>query len=422
MSGSREALARMSSSTAPAEAQPAPAVRPPHVPLALVALLTFSGTFAMHIFVPALPSAAADLFVGPSSMQLTISLYILGLAVGQLIYGPVSDRFGRRPTLMVGLAIYALAGLAAAFAGNIHVLIVARLLQAFGGCAGLVLGRAIVRDTAGPDNAARRLALLNLMVTLGPGMAPLAGALLAGVAGWRAIFLVLTGLGVVNLLLTWRLLPETAVPASGGGGAVARNYRRLMLSPAFLGFAIGGGCATTSMYAFIAAAPFIFVEELHRPAGQVGTYLAVLILGVWVGSVLASRLVGRMPIRRLLVGANAISVVAALLLLVTVVSGHLSAGLAVGLMFVFTLGVGTAAPAALTEAVSVDPHVIGSASGLYGFSQMAVGALCTSLVGFGSNPALAAAVVLTGAGVVAQLAFLVAARFQGRATHAKAIA
>ncbi|SME90876.1 MFS transporter, DHA1 family, bicyclomycin/chloramphenicol resistance protein [Tistlia consotensis] len=380
------------------------------VPLWLLAVLTFTGTLAMHIFVPALPIAAADLGATPAAMQMTISLYILGLAFGQLVYGPLADRFGRRSVLMVGLTIYSAASLAAALAPGATSLIALRLLQALGGCAGLVLARAIVRDTAAPSEAARRLALMNLMVTLGPGLAPIVGSFLATELGWRSIFLLLCLLGITNLTLTWRLLPETRQATAGGGAGVARNYLRLLKSPAFLGYALGGGCATTSLYGFVAAVPFILVEQLHRPTYEVGVSLAILILGVWVGSAVASHLITRLPIGRLLVGANALSVVAAAVLLVAALSGHLSLALTIGPMFVFTLGAGTASPAALTQAISVNPHVVGSASGLYGAAQMAVGALCTSLVSIGSDHALSAALVLTAAGLIAQLSFWIALR------------
>jgi DHA1 family bicyclomycin/chloramphenicol resistance-like MFS transporter len=242
-------------------------------------------------------------------------------------------------------------------------------------------------------------------------VAPLAGSALAGTLGWRSIFLALAAFGAVNILLSWRLLPETAVTGSSGGTrTLLRNYAGLLRSPAFLGYAIGGGCATTSMYAFIAAAPFVLVQQLGRTGAEVGPIIAVLVLGVWVGSILASRLITRVALRRLLILANLLSVAAALILLLGVLAGQLSVALVVATMFLFTLGVGTAAPAALTQAIGVNPQVIGSASGLYGFTQMAVGALCTALAGLGSNPALAAALVLAASGVVAQGAFWLALR------------
>ena len=380
-------------------------------PLWLLALITLSGTLAMHMFVPALPRAARDLGASAGALQSTVSVYILGLAVGQLVYGPLSDRYGRRPLLIAGLVLYTVAGLAAAVAPDVHTLIAARLVQALGGCAGLALGRAMVRDTAAPEDAARRLALLNLMVTLGPGLAPLVGGALSEAYGWRAIFVALGALGAANIWLTLRQLPETGQRRAGVTAAsLALEYGRLLRSPAFLGYAVGGGCATTAMYAFFAVAPFVFVDELHRSPHEVGVYLAMLIAGVSLGSVLASRLVARVAIERLLAWASGAAVLAAFALLGIVLGGTISVPLILGPMFVFTMGVGLASPMALTKAVSVNPKVIGSAAGLYGFAQMAVGALCTMLAGLGRDPALAAASVLAAAGVIGQAAFWMAAR------------
>jgi DHA1 family bicyclomycin/chloramphenicol resistance-like MFS transporter len=384
-----------------------------NAPLWLLTLITFSGTLAMHIFVPALPEAAKDLGASTGEMQLTMSLYISGLAVGQLIYGPLADRFGRRPTLIVGLVIYGVTGIAASFAPDVHSLIAARLFQALGGCAGLVIGRAIVRDTGTATQTGRRLALMNLMVTLGPGAAPMIGGLLTTFFGWRSIFYLLATLGVINIVFTWFLLPETKpdMPKTGLR-TLGRNYGSLLTSPAFIGYSIGGGCATTSMYAFISASPFIFTDQLHRPAFEVGLYLAVMISGVWVGSALIARLIQRLPLDRLMVGANLFSVVAAATFLIAVLTGYMSVPLVVLAMFFYALGVGMASPAALTQAISLNPNVIGSASGLYGFAQMAVGAVCTALAGIGSNPALAVALVLAGAGTLAQTAFWIALRYK----------
>ena len=384
-------------------AENAPAAQ---APLWLLALITFSGTLAMHMFVPALPAAAQDLGASMPLMQMTISLYVLGLAFGQLAYGPLSDAFGRRPVLMVGLVLYTLAGLAAAFAPDAPSLVAARLVQALGGCAGLVLGRAMVRDAGAGEDAVRRMALLTLMMLVGPGLAPMLGGLLSATLGWRSIFLLLAAMGAVGMACAWWLLPETG---RGGGtlslSGLGREYRALLGSRTFLGLAIGGGCATTSLYAFVAAAPFIFVEELHVPVHEVGIYLGLLILGMAAGNLQTARLVRRFGVAQAMLAANLLSVVAAFGFLGLVLAGRLAVWPMVGLMMLFTLGIGLASPAALTRAVSVNPKVIGSAAGLYGFAQMGIGAICTSLAGIGSDPALAAASVLAVAGVVSQGCF-----------------
>ncbi|MBB5752754.1 Bcr/CflA family efflux MFS transporter [Prosthecomicrobium pneumaticum] len=402
----------MNQHVSPALAIDAPVPPRPPVPLWLLALFVFSGTVAMHIFVPALPAAGAALAASPAAMQMTVSLYILGLAFGQLIYGPIADRFGRRPALIGGLVLYALAGGSALLATSVEALVAARLFQALGGCAGLVISRAVVRDTSAPTDAARRLALMNLMVMVGPGVAPVLGGFLSATVGWRSIFLVTALFGLVNLALAWGLLPETGIAGPRRArGALMRDYLGLLRSPAFLGFAVGGSCATTSMYAFVAAAPFIFVHQLGRPDYEVGLYLAGMMLGVWFGSVAASRLIGRIPLGRLAVAANAASVVAAFVFLAAALAGALSVPLVLGAMIVFNIGVGISAPVALAQAVSVvDPRIVGSASGLYGAAQMAIGALCAALAGLGADPALAAAAVLAAAGLIAQAGFWLALR------------
>jgi len=387
-------------------ASAAPLISPKNVPVWLLALVTFSGTLAMHIFVPALPSAAADLGASIGEMQMTVSLYIFGLAVGQLVYGPLSDRYGRRPVLMSGLVLYTLAGLAALVSPSVHALIAARLFQALGGCAGLVIARAIVRDTSTADDTAKRLAVMNLMVTVGPGLAPIAGGALAATLGWRSIFVALCALGIINMLMTWKLVPETGRRnAETSIKSLSRDYLGLLRSPAFVGYAIGGGCATTSMYAFTASAPFIVMNELHRPATEVGICLALLIFGYWIGSMIATRLIGRFAMKRLMVISNLVSIAAALAFLALAASGELQLLPMMTAIMVYTIGAGVASPNALTLAVSVNPKVTGSASGLYGATQMAVGAVCTALAGIGGDPGLAAASVLVGASILAQSCF-----------------
>ncbi|MFT3690342.1 multidrug effflux MFS transporter [Paenirhodobacter sp.] len=380
-------------------------------PIWLLALLTLSGTMAIHIFVPALPQVAAAFGTTASAAQMTLSAYIVGLALAQIVYGPIADHIGRRPVLIAGMAIYALAGAAAFAAPSIQVLIVARFFEALGGGSGLVLGRAMVRDGAGPEDAARKLSLMNLIVMAGPGISPLVGAGLAAATGWRSIFLLLCLLGLVNLALVWRRLPR--VPQAEGRSlrVVMANYVALLGSPGFLGYAIGGGFATTALYAYVGAAPFIFINQLHRPSGEVAVYLAFNILGAWLGSLTVSRLAGRIRMRRLLVAGNLLSCLGAGLFLLAVLTGWLSVPLTVATMLVFSYGAGIASPMALSEALNLNPAATGSASGLYGCVQMVIGAICAALSGIGGNPALAAALVMTAAGIIAQLSFWISQRY-----------
>ena len=388
----------------------------PAPPLWLLVLITVSGTMGMHMFVPALPEAARGLATTAGEMQMAISIYIIGLAFGQLVYGPVSDAFGRRPLLMTGLALYTLGGIAAALAPGLRTLLAARLVQALGGCAGLALGRAIVRDTTHADTAVRQLALLNLMVMVGPGLAPVVGGAVSAIAGWRAIFVLLAVSGAITLWFTWRLLPETS-RASGtfGVGVLLRDYRELLTSRTFVGFALGGGCATTSVYAFLSAAPFIFIDELHQPVHMVGVYAGLMVLGMAVGNAVTSRLAQSVPAARLIRIGGALSLASALVLLAIVLSGHLAVLNTIGVMLFFTCGCGMTSPAALAKAVSVNPRLVGSASGLYGFTQMGIGAACTALAAVGHDPALSALTVMVAASVLAQVSFTVALRSE-RAT------
>lgn len=375
------------------------------VRLWLLTLIVFSGTLAMHIFVPALPRAAVDLGVSTAKIQQTISFYILGLAGAQLIYGPISDRFGRRRTLIAGLVLYTVAGIVAAIATEIQLLVVARLFQALGGGAGLVLGRAMVRDTSADNETVRRLALMNLVTTAGPALAPVVGAVIVEAFGWRPIFWMLCMLGATNIVLAWRLLPETNRSTASSETSLRQSYMQLLRTPVFIACCLGAGCATTSMYAFIAAAPFMFVEQMHRSPHEVGVFLGILISGITLGAVVVGRIYKRFSSVGIVIRATLLSLICAVAMLGAVLVGFLNVYFFVAMAFLLTLGIGIAAPASLAIAMSVNRQVIGSASGLYGFTQMTVGAICTTLVGIGNDPALASTLILTGAFLISQACF-----------------
>jgi DHA1 family bicyclomycin/chloramphenicol resistance-like MFS transporter len=342
---------------------------------------------------------------------MAISIYILGLGLGQLVYGPLADSFGRRPLMLAGLVLFTVSGCVAAFAPNVVVLVAARFAQAVGGCVGLLLPRAIVRDTSESARAVKRLAMMNLMAMAGPGLSPLVGGALAAGLGWRSVFVLLTSLGAVNLFLAWRLLPETGTPTGRiSAASVASDYRQLLGSARFLGLSVGGACATTSFYGFITAAPFIFVHQLHRPLTEVGLYLGFTVGGAFIGSILAGRLAGRMPPDRLMVRSHQLTVSSAALFLLSLWLIGPRVDVIVALTFIHALGMGICSPIVSVQVMGVVPRLIGSAAGLYGGIQMVTGALCAALVTLHPDAALAAASVLVSMGLLGQLAFHLARR------------
>lgn len=363
-------------------------------PLWVLVLVTLSGTMAMHIFVPALPVAGEALGAEPSGMQQTITLYVIGLALGQLIYGPVSDTWGRRPALLVGLSLYFSASVLALFAPSLQWLVAARLLQALGGAAGITLGRAIVRDIAPPDRVTRDLALLNLLTLVGPGLSPIVGAYLADHFGWRAIYVFLICIGSAMLFCAWKLLPETNLNRRPQAiTRIALDYGSLLANPRFAAFMLGGACSSTALYPYLATAPYIVHEQLGLPIRYVGWFAASTIVGAGLGTFLTRKLAGRWPAERFLYIGSGLGLGLATLFLCIQALGWLSAPLLLALMVVMTFGAGMASPAALSRALgATTPALAGTAAGLYGFAQMAMGAVGTMLVGFGEVPALACAV------------------------------
>jgi DHA1 family bicyclomycin/chloramphenicol resistance-like MFS transporter len=384
-------------------------------PFWLLAAVTATGTLAMHILIPVLPLAAADFSVSRRAIQQAITLYLFGIAGGQLLYGPVSDRFGRRPTLIAALILYIAAGAVAGWAATFGTLLVARVLQAVGGCGGLVLGRAIVRDSAGRGEATSRMALLTMVQSLAPGVGPAVGGFLGARFGWRSILVMLVALGLVTLAGVILAMPETT--AARRSGRMLRGYPQLLRSRTFCGYLFGGAFTSTTFFAYLTASPFIFTDMLHRPATEVGLYYLVVLAGVPIGSFGSSRLARRVPSVLLLRATSAIALTGAALFFAVAAIGNLTVVTVLGPMILFSVGVGAASPVAVTAAISTDPQLIGAASGLYGFMQMANGALCTLMVGLiPADPAFAAATVLLAGLLLGQSFFLLATRAQPSAS------
>lgn len=380
--------------------------------LFLLVWITISGTFPIHLFVPALPEVAREFHASAASVQLTITLYIVGLSIGQLIYGPISDRFGRRPVLLLGLALYTVATAAASLSPSLGALVTARVAQALGGCVGLVLGRAIACDGIAADRVTRRLAMLSLAMSLSPALAPIIGAQLSTAFGWRWVLGALTISNSAVLCVTALSLPEThVVRAPRRARAYALSYLSLLRSRAFFSHALGGAFATTSFYAFVAASPFILIQQLGVSTRTFGLIYLVVIFGLGCGSLTAKFVAGRVRASRVLVVAGGVMVLASLALLIAYLEHAFTPGVITCAMLAFIFGTGLASPFAQSGAINADRAFAGSASGLYGFIQMAFGALCTTLVALGSkDSALAMTAVLLCASLASLIAFSVAPR------------
>ena len=352
-------------------------------PLWLLVLVTLSGTMGMHIFIPALPVAGQALAASSASMQQTITLYVVGLALGQLLYGPLADAIGRRPALLLGRVIYFLSSILALFATTVEWLVIARFLQALGGAAGMALGRAIMRDVASPTRLTKDMALLNLLTLVGPGLGPIIGAYLADHFGWRSIYVFLVLVGGAMMASTYRVLGETHHQRSRlQAGRIAKDYFQLLSNRRFSTLLLGGSCISAALYPYLASAPYILNVQMGLPISSIGWFAAATTVGASVGTFFTRRMSGRWTDDQILAVGAGLSLSMAGLLLILHFCGWLTPTTIMIVTVVMTMGAGVSSPAAMASALSVYPALTGSAAGLYGFGQMGMGALGTFAVGF----------------------------------------
>lgn len=371
---------------------------PPRISLALLVLIAFSGTLAMHIFVPALPAAAEALATDTATIQLAVTVYIFGLAIGQLLYGPLSDAFGRRPAVLAGLALYFVGSVACYFASNIETLLAVRFLQALGGAGGLALTRVIVADTSKGAAATRGIAILNMILLVGPGTAPIFGAEISELFGWRTIFLLLSLMGISAIIFTIFRLPETGSPSGNfslkkvGGDLVglARNGR-------FLRVATGGAAGSTACYGYFVSAPFILHTEMGLSVQAVGYCVGSTLAAAAAGSMLTRSIVGKLPDRMLMLTFSMLGVLAGGIFLAGALGHWLNPALVVGLSCFILFVAGALGPLTISNSLRDAGAQAASASGIYGSLQMMVGVLCSLVAGLFSDHAFGCGLILFGA-------------------------
>lgn len=390
------------------------AARPPPS-LAILVAVTAMGPLALNIFMPSMPAMPGLFDTDYATVQLTLSLFLGGLAVSQLLYGPLADRFGRRPLLLIGVALFLAGSLLALFAASIEMLIAGRLIQAVGGCAGLVLGRAIVRDLYERDKAASVIAYMIMAMVVAPMLGPLIGGYLHDWFSWRATFVLVAVFAAVVfaavLLLAGETLPAPQ-PLPGITGLL-RAYGRLLRRPLFCGYAGQTALSSAGFFAFLGGAPYVVVDIMGRPAKEYGVYFALTALGYMFGNYLSGRMAVRVGIERMIGAGVTISFLGAAAMTVFGAAGALTPLALFGPMVLYSVGNGLSLPNGIAGAVSVDPLAAGTASGLSGFMQMAIGAGASVLTGVliaGADSQLPLTLVMLATTVLAILAHLATLR------------
>ena len=387
--------------------------RSPRGLLVLLGALSAFGPLSMDLYLPALPAVEDDLRAGQSPVQLTLSAVALGLAAGQLVAGPLSDRFGRRGPLLLGVGAWALASLLCALSPTVWVLVAIRLLQGLGGAAGIVLARAIVRDRYEGTESARVFAVLASIGGAAPVLAPVLGGQLLRVTDWRGLFVVLAGIGLVLLgAAAWRL-PETLPPdqrVAGGVRTTVRNGRSLVRRRAFLAAVLSQGMAFGALFTYISGSSFVLQDGFGLSAQQFSLVFAAngigIVLAGQVSRVLVARAGSRLLVR---VGLGAQVVGSAAL----VVAALADAGLPVVLpaLFVVVSATGLVLPNATALAMADAARMAGTASALVGVGQFAIAGVGAPLAGLGTaGTLLPMAAVMLGFALLGGLATAALAR------------
>ncbi|WP_018908455.1 multidrug effflux MFS transporter [Salinispora arenicola] len=403
--------------TAPDVATPAGKPQPAEVGgglglLLLLGAITAIGPLSLDMYLPALPTMAHDLDASQAQIQLSLTTCLVGLALGQFVTGPLSDRWGRRRPVLIGLGAYAVLALACAAAPSAPVFTALRFAQGFAGGMGAVVTRAVVRDLYSGRAAAKYFSRLTLVFGLAPIAAPTAGSLVLRFGSWRALFVLLAVVGALLTAIVAARLPET-LPAhrrsNGGLSGTVRSLRTLFTDRVYLGYTLTQGLAFAGLFAYISGSSFVFQDVFDLSASAFGLLFGLNALAFVVVGQANARLLDRFPPRTLLVGTLGVSAVAAVGVLAgAVVTSQL---IVMGTLLVFIGSLGMVMPNGTALALDRHAHHAGTAAALMGALQSVIGALAAPLVGLGGEgSAVPMAGVLAASAVLSLAAALTLAR------------
>ena len=362
------------------------AAEPPIAKPSFIALLigvAAVSPLGINMYLPSMPGMARAFGVDYTTIQLTLSLYLAAMAVGQLIIGSLSDRFGRRPVLLIGLLVFVLGSFVCLSAQNVGVLIAGRVVQAVGGCAGITLSRAIVRDLYGRNQVASMIGYVTMGMAVAPMMAPTIGGVLDTLYGWRASFAFLMAFGGLALLFAFRSLPETN-RNRGEAGSMRQlwlSYRSLVRSRLFWGYTLAASFTSAVFFAFLAGAPYVMIELMGRSPAEYGFYFAIVPSGYILGNFATGRFAARIGPNRMILTGAVMVLVSVSAMATAFAAGILHPIALFGPMFFIGVGNGLVLPSGIAGAVSVNPEVAGAAAGLSGSLQIGFGALVAPLIG-----------------------------------------
>lgn len=384
----------------------------------ILAAITALGPMSMQIFLPALPAIQDAFGVSAGQAQLVLSASLAAIAFSSLGYGPAADRFGRRPVMVVGLAIFLVGSIICAVAPSIWFLIFGRVVQAVGGAAGMVLSRAIIRDLYDRETAARMLAYMVTALVVAPMVAPLIGGVINDISGWRSIFGFTGVVGLACLALAFPRVPETlAQPVRDQSlGGMLMSFVSLLRIPAFLAYAGQLSFGLGMFMAFIGGAPFVVVRVLGRPPTELGVLLLIITAGFMAGTFITARFAGRVGVDRMIRFGSGLAVAFGVVMVALALAGEWT------VWAIFLPGTGMAfangliMPNAQAAAVSINPRIAGSASGLMSFLQMSTGAAFAQLVGIVQDGTpLPMVIVVTAASALGLVSILFLPRLGRRA-------